>query len=439
MKLFQFLFLSLLLITGCREDIERLTVETGQDNPPTISGTCTVSGRVLDENGEGIPGARVTNNFNESDLTDASGRYELRDIQIGAAGNTLYATASGYFDAWRNFLPEGGSLHQIDIVMSTTTPSGIINGATGGTLTLTDGASLTIQPGSVRQGNTVYNGDVNIAMSFDDPTSITAMEQSPGNVPALDNNFRNPRVLASLGMIELRMTDDNGRSVFLDAETPAQLFFPVPPGFQTAPQDTVFFWQLLETAWIISDQLSRVRNGFTANINGGGIYNCDVPFDQTTVCARLTALDGTPLSGQLFSIAFGDGPQLWTFRTDNRGRFCASVAIDRTLELIVPGLCPGDPPFSVTIGPFSDAPEELGDIMVDLPIVLTPLHVEECDGTNFSAQDGLVWESGQGFGRFNFTDGAGNGFLVAADCDQNFQRQIQAVAHNLRATSPVIT
>jgi len=74
-------------------------------------------------------------------------------------------------------------------------------------------------------------------------------------------------------------------------------------------------------------------------------------------------------------------------------------------------------------------------------VSITPVHVEWCaedGGRNFGFQDGLVWNSGTGFGLFLPTDGAGNTFLISPECATASTQQIQAVANNQRATSEVV-
>jgi len=306
-----FLLFPLVLFTGCREDIERLSTETGQTGPIITSTTATVLGRVIDEDGVGIPNARVSINFNEETTTDASGQYTLERFNLGADGSSLIVTAQDYFVEQRYFDPEGGSVQQLDIVLNSSIPQGSINANTGGTFELPSGARISILARSVRSGGTIYTGNVNVAMSFDDPTSTEAMLQSPGNFLAFNPNGDEGQALASLGMIDVSLTDDQGNPVTINPEQPATLFFPVSPNFTIGNNDTidnVLFWQLQELTWIRTGQANFRRNGLVGSILGGGTYNCDVPFPRAIICARLTGPDGTPLINTLFSINFNFGP-----------------------------------------------------------------------------------------------------------------------------------
>ncbi|WP_020571349.1 carboxypeptidase-like regulatory domain-containing protein [Neolewinella persica] len=443
MRFSLFSLLLLLVLTGCYKDFEDLTTSTSEREPNISFGALTASakGRVITEDGTPIAGARISN-FNRSVTTDANGNYDFSDFLIDVNGGTqFYISGSGYYDEWRKFYPEGGSLHLIDIVMNSRQPQGIINGATGGTFT-TNGVSLTIEPGSVMaSGGGFYNGDINVTMHYDDPSSFSDIAQSAANVPAWYNGSE--MELATFGMVEVEMTDDQGRRVWLNQEQPATLAMPIPPSLQNTADDssTVLFWELIELQWQFLSQPS-VRGGtIRANIFGSGLYNCDVPYERATICGQLVTPEGIPLVSQPFALSIADGAFVFSFYSDNRGRFCARVARDQVLQIRIPDPCnPDEILLSIDLGPYPEGPTEIGNIVLDLPLILKPIVVTKCeDGSPFTDEDGLLWISGFGNGIPYPLNGDGISLLPLPNCGTLLRYQIQAVDDDMRQTSTLTT
>lgn len=431
----------LLALTGCYKDFEDLTTSTSDTVPNISFGELTASakGQVVTEDGTPIAGALITN-FNRSVYSDANGNYDFSDFLIDINGGTQFRISSnGYYDEWRKFYPEGGSLHLFDIVMNSQQPQGTINGATGGTFSLPSGVSLTLQPGSVfAPGGNTYTDDVNITMIYDDPSSFSDIAQSAANVPAWYSGREVE--LATFGMVEVEITDGQGTRLWLSREQPAVLNIPIPPSLQNGNSDTtnnILFWQLLELQWNLLSQ-PTIRNGnIRANIFGSGLYNCDVPYDRATICGQLVTPEGIPLVSQPFSLSIADGAFVFSFYSDNRGRFCARVARDQVLQIRIPDPCnPDEILLSIDLGPYPEGTTEIGDIVLDLPLTYKPIAVTKCeDDSAFTDEDGLLWISGFGSGIPYPLNDDGIALLPLPDCGNTIRYQIQAVSDDLRQTS----
>lgn len=441
MRFTLFSLLLCLALSGCYQDFEDLTTSTSEREPNISFGSLTASakGRVIAEDGTPVAGARISN-FNRSVTTDANGNYDFSDFLIDVNGGTqFYITSMGYYAEWRKFYPEGGSLHLIDIVMNSRQPQGTINGATGGTFSLPNGVSLTLQPGSVRApGGGTYTDEVNVTLHYDDPSSFSAIAQSAANVPAWYNGEEVE--LATFGMVEVEITDGQGTRLWFNRDQPAVLDIPIPPSLQSAATDsfnTVLFWELQELQW---NFLSRptIRNGsIRANIFGSGLYNCDVPYERATICGQLVTPNGVPLISQPFALSIADGAFVFSFYSDDRGRFCARVARDQVLQIQVPDPCnPDEILLSLDLGPFPEGTTEIGDIVLDLPLTHQPVAVTNCeDDSPFTDADGLLWISGFGSGLPYPLNADGLALLPLPDCGTIFNYQVQAVSNDLRRTS----
>ena len=324
--------------------------------------------------------------------------------------------------------------------MNSQQPQGTINGATGGTFSLPSGVSLTLQPGSVRApgGGGFYAGEVNVTMIYDDPSSFSDIAQSAANVPAWYNGREVE--LATFGMVEVEITDGQGTRLWLNRDQPAVLNIPIPPSLQNGNSDTtsnILFWELLELQWNFLNR-PTIRNGnIRANIFGSGLYNCDVPYDRATICGQLVNPDGVPLISQPFALSIADGAFVFSFYSDNRGRFCARVARDQVLQIQIPDPCnPDEILLSIDLGPYPEGTTEIGDIVLDLPLTYKPVAVTKCeDNSAFTDEDGLLWISGFGSGIPYPLNSDGIALLPLPDCGNTIRYQIQAVSDDLRQTS----
>lgn len=434
-------FVLLFGLTGCYKDFEDLDISTVDPNPVISFGDNTASarGRVLNNLGTPLSGATISN-FAVSTQSDENGYYELNDFPIDADGGTnFYITRDGFFPEFRKFYPEDGSHHLVDIVLNAQRYQGIIDAAAGGTFSLESGPSLTINAGSVRNNAGVYTGQVYVTMYYYDPASPASIAQSAANLPARSGNREFE--LATYGMVRLELAGEDGRQVWIDNNDAAFLDFPVPENLQNTLLDTVMFWQLEEIAWQFQDGLTNRDGSLRARVNYGGLYNCDVPYDRATICGRLVSPEGLPLINQPFTLSLVDGAFMFSFLTDDRGRFCARVARDQLLEILIPDPCnPTETLTRLTLGPYPEGPTEIGDIELDLPLDLKPVAVKKCsDGTVFNDEDGQIWISGYGRGVPLRLNEEGLALLPLPDCDAPVALQIQAVDDDQRQTSELVS
>ncbi|MFK8162320.1 MAG: carboxypeptidase-like regulatory domain-containing protein [Lewinella sp.] len=442
MRFSLFLLLLLLALTGCYKDFEDLTTSTSEREPNITFGELTASakGRVISEDGTPIAGARITN-FSRSVFSDENGNYDFSDFLIDVDGGTnFYISSDGYFEEWRKFYPEGGSLHLFDIVMNERQAQGTINASTGGTFTR-DGVSLTIEPGSVMApGGGFFNGDINVTIHYDDPASFSDIAQSAANISAWYNNQEVE--LATFGMVEVEITNEQGQRLRLSREQPATLEMPIPPSLQSSAGDSsnIFFWQLQELQWQFLSQPTIRGGNIRANIFGSGLYNCDVPYERATICGQLVTPDGLPLVSQPFSLSIADGAFVFSFYSDNRGRFCARVARDQVLQIQLPNPCnPDEILLSIDLGPYPEGTTEIGNIVLDLPLTHKPVIVTKCeDDSPFTDEDGLLWISGYGTGIPYPLNPDGLTLLPLPDCGTAISYQLQAVDDDLRQTSSLV-
>ncbi|MEM9259671.1 MAG: carboxypeptidase-like regulatory domain-containing protein, partial [Bacteroidota bacterium] len=421
------------------EDIEINERETSVP-PPTIrrDSSSTISGKVLDQSGNPITGAEITFLGVGTVFTDAE-NFGI-SIDDPGAGGTFRVRKEGYFDAWREFIPESNRRYRTNIVLNTNQPQGTINAQTGGSFTSSDGVSIRISPGSVRDNGEIYTGEVNVAIAYMDPTDDRSLLQSPGNLLSVGE-----RVLATFGMVDVALTSEEGAPLRLAADAPAELSLPRPNELSAGELDSLILWELVESRWNGIGSFSQRPRSISAWIFGGGTFNCDVPAPRAIVCARILGNNGIPLAYQPFSLSFSFGSaRVFTFRTDHLGRFCANLPRNTPVDLIVLSECPGEEEYRIQLGSYSDyGPNEFGDVQVDYTPRSIPLSVSWCPGNRpFTEEDGLIWTDGYLFNSSGVfaTNGAGEGQITLPACTSDpATLLIQAVANDQRRTSRLIS
>lgn len=438
MRYLFFLSLIVLFFSACREDAEFFTMETTVPDPSVRKDSAaTISGKILNERGNPITNAEII--F----LGVGVSRVDEENFQIiitdPGAGGTFLVRKEGYFDAWREFIPEASSFYRTNVVLRSSLPQATIDAQTGGNYSLPSGASITIRPGSVLNNGVPYTGNVNVALSFMDPANDRSLLQSPGNLLSSDES-----VLASFGMMDVALTSDSGTPLTLSQQSPAELFFPLSRELSSSEVDSIVFWDLVESRWNSSGATSRQDRAISAFIFGGGTFNCDVPSPRAIVCARIVSPDGTPLAYQSFSLSFSfGGPRVFTFTTDHLGRLCANIPLGVPIDLIVFSECPGEEEARVRLGTFQEyGPNEFGDVVVDYLPRGIAVSATFCPGNRpFTEADGYVWMNGY---RYNgaapfLTDESGNGQIHLPSCTEEETLSIQAVANDGRRTSRLIS
>lgn len=433
---FALLTLFILLIAGCRDDMDLTITETELEPPVTTEGTFSVGGIVTRRNGNALANATVELiGTGLVTVTTSDGRYNFSNAPLPVDGVAMTVTHASIFPEHRFFKTQSGSSHRLDVATFAANPNGVVFGEEGGTVTI-DGASLTINPASTLLDGQPYSGRINISMRYEDPNEPVEMRESAGNAPG-KHPVRDRVALESYGMVQLQLTSQDNQILTIDSSSPARINFPSGPIEQFMPEDSVLFWSHEPDGWHFTTNNSTANEGMIeADILGGGYFQFASPSPPTEFCGRLTDPAGTPLQGIFFNLQLEQGGPIYSFRTDEAGRFCALVPENQTLLLSFTDPCSG---LDITseIGPFSGEDSNIGDITVEISIITRPLVLSTCFGEFPSLNRFGVYINGRPDGGSIVYDAAGNLLLVTPNCDGAEEQDIQITFSADRYTSRV--
>jgi hypothetical protein len=183
------------------------------DSPGTGGGTGTtgekvnasVRGTVIDDNNQPVAGATVTSGTSTT-TTNNYGVFEFKNISLLKSNGSVKVEKAGFFKAIKSFVTTAGRTHHVRIHLITKNISGSFIASTGGTVTLSSGAKLVIPATAITDASgNPYTGNVNIAMTWIDPSSANLPELVPGDLRGI-NTTGQEMGLQTFGMIGVEMT-----------------------------------------------------------------------------------------------------------------------------------------------------------------------------------------------------------------------------------------
>ena len=265
------------------------------------------------------------------------------------------------------------------------------------------------------------------------------MRNSPGNALARLANG-DLASMESYGMIDIALESPAGEPLELDSSTPAEVRMPLLPSTTPDAPAEIGFWFLnAEGYWQNTGTGTLGTDFYTVFITAGGGYNCDVPHPLARLCARLVDGAGFPLTHTPFSIDIMGGLSCWNATIDSDGEFCAWIAADTELQLVLNDECTGDdtvlPVAPVAGGMTFDA----GDITVDFNLASFLAEITACPGSGTDLSQVEIWVNGYGEenGVLIATRSDNSASVSVGDCDGE-DIFIQAFTRDYRASSPLV-
>lgn len=359
-----------LLFFSCQRDIKWPDLPQGTNETPVNDAlriTGGITGIVVDENNRPVSGASVSSGTNTT-TTDRYGAFRFRNISLSKANGSVKVEKNGYFTGYRSFIAVEGRINNVRIKLLPKTSAGSFNAVAGGTLSLPSGARLLMPADAVADAaGTAYTGQVNVAMTWIDPSSADLPYTLMGDLRGITTGGAE-RGLSTFGMIGVEMTGATGQPLQIAAGKKAELTFPIPASLQAAAPDTIDLWHFDEVTARWKQEGRAVKtsgNLYLAQVSHFSFWNCDAPFPLVDLCMSLKDNHGTPLINaqvrikRILNNTYGYG------RTDSLGNLCGKVPKDENLELQVLDLC-HNPVFTQAIGPFSSS-STLPPVTVTIP------------------------------------------------------------------------
>jgi hypothetical protein len=407
-----------------------------------------VAGTVLNEKGLPVEGAQVTAG-NSSTTTDRLGFFRLENVTLSKNNGCVKVAKSGYFKAYRNFVTTQGKLHQVRIRLLPETNAGSISATGGGSVSLTDGAKLTLPANAVTDlSNNPYNGAVNVAMTWINPTDPNLSDIVMGDLRGITTGGEE-RGLQTYGMIGVELRGTGGQELKIKNGQKAELIFPIPTAITNAPA-SIDLWHYDETKQRWIQEGSAVKSGSTykATVSHFSFWNCDAPFPLVDFCVRIVDEQSSkPLNNIGIRIIRPNGIAGYG-RTDTSGNVCGKIPKNETLTLEVLDQC-NQVIATKNIGSLSSN-TDLGIIKVTVPalnkVVITGT-VKNCTNQPLTNGAAVVYAgSGQ-----TYTANINNGVyeIVIIKCTTqpvnysvyavDLTNKIQSVSISVNATSGNIT
>ena len=334
--------------------------------------------QVVNEEGSVIQGATIKNKFDFSGYsTNSKGLVEMKRRVVPSGGVPIVVEAEGYMKMVKLLKAESNSYKTLTIEMYKFDTETIIE--TGSTGNISQNGQLTLPGTLLSPDNSSYTGPVRVMSHYYNPEDEDFLFDAPGDMSATDENNR-LYTLMSYGMYNIELYDEAGNELSIPDGQHATIQFPIPDNFDEIP-DEIPLWSMNEETALWEEEGVAMRNGdfFEAQVSHFSWWNCDIPFNPTTVCMTLVDQLGTPIPNYPFVIS-SPGQQFFysTASTDAAGNACVEVPIGEPIAI---SLVLGEElSAAVELGTFEQA-AELGNIEMDVAFYYVNGVAVDCNGS----------------------------------------------------------
>ncbi|MGC4102980.1 carboxypeptidase-like regulatory domain-containing protein [Ferruginibacter sp.] len=255
----------LLAVTSCRKNFsEEQYVATQDSIKPDIAVTinATITGFVSDENNAAIAGALVTAG-DKSVTTDEYGYFRISNTAVGKTAGFVKMEKAGYFKAFKTFIAAENKESFVRAKMLAKIQAGTINGATGGTVTTTEAAKITLPANGVivESSGAAYTGTVTVyARALDMTTTSDFQSATPGDGRGIDASGY-LKLLNSYSTVAVELSGSNGEKLQLAANSKAALSLPIPAALLSKAPASIALWSFDETNGLWKEESKATKTG----------------------------------------------------------------------------------------------------------------------------------------------------------------------------------
>jgi hypothetical protein len=344
----------LILFFACRKETHEYNT-TIKELPPIKLVESSFKGKVLDEAGEPVAGAKVRI-FQSVAITDTKGNFSFNNIKAAKGNSLVKVEKAGYFTSAAMSGSVSGTKQFVKITMLSKGTAQPVSGSLGGTVTNTDGSKVIIKPKSIRfknGGSTPYEGIVKVFSKWIDPTDPQLGAKMPGALMAIDDKG-DEKVLATYGMMALDFETDSGEALELREDNTAGLELPIPAALLDQAEIDVPLWKfdLEQERWLLNGVCHQSGGAYHCSVPSTGYWNCDVPLEAICLSGTVLQSDSTPAYFTKVIVEDLSNNFLYYGYSDINGFFCGSVPKDAPLKITIEDFC-GNVLYSQEIGPYS--------------------------------------------------------------------------------------
>lgn len=350
--------------------------------------TARLQGNVLDENS--LPAAGVTITVGtQTATTDAKGYFRINNAPLDKKAALVTAEKAGYFKGYRVFSATSGT-NQVVIKLVKKTLVGTINGTSGGEVSLSNGAKISLPANGVviASNSNAYTGTINVYAAYIDPSATDIPETVPGSFMANDKN--NKRVtLSSFGMMAVELQSAAGEKLQVKSGATSTLTTPIPSALQSSAPASISLWSVDEQTGIWKEEGTATKQGntYVGEVKHYSFWNCDVSVSAVNLSMTIkNSADSLPLVHALVRITrSGTYPTSAYGYTDSLGQVSGLVPSNENLVVAVLDPC-HNAIYTQTVGPFTQS-TNLGILYVSgasatANIVTVHGNLQNCSGGN---------------------------------------------------------
>jgi len=316
--------------------------------------TASLQGTVFDETGQPASGVSIKVG-SKTIVTDTRGYFRVNNASLDKYQSLVTAEKTGYFKAIRTFNATSGT-NQVMIKLIKKVSAGIINAATGGDVSLSNGAKVLLPANGVvnAQTNAAYTGNITVYATYIDPTAADIDRIIPGSFLATDKDNKKA-ILSSYGMMAVELVSSTGEKLQIAAGKAATLTTPIPASVASSAPATISLWYMDEQTGLWKEEGQATKSGsvYTGEVKHFTYWNCDVAGPTVNFTATFLKADGTPLS--YFPVYIWPSAGYYGTAhgyTDSLGQVSGPVPANMNLTIQLMNPC-GGVAFSQPIGPFS--------------------------------------------------------------------------------------
>lgn len=316
---------TLTVFVSCQDDYKTTELIFSDILEPRITVISSVIAKVVDSNKNPVQNAEVVfgNYISE---TNENGLVFFKEQQFDRLGNVMQVNKTGFFPGLRRVNLHAGSESYIEFQLLDDEPDFNFDSKQASRIEDNSGVILEFTENSIATLNgQAYDGNVNLALHYIDPTSDDIINTLPGSLEGTTTQNERAR-LKSYAMIAAKLTSDQGEELNITEGSVVNISFPIPHNLvDNAPME-IQLWYLNEESgiWVEDGTASLIGNNYVGEVSHFSFWNCDVPNEaiviEGSVCNRLSG-DCHPLSfSEIIIYDSNDEISLFT-RTDSKGNF----------------------------------------------------------------------------------------------------------------------
>ncbi|MCB0524565.1 MAG: carboxypeptidase regulatory-like domain-containing protein [Lewinellaceae bacterium] len=346
-KITRYSIFLLILIAGlssCLKDIL---------NEPIHKANLSFSGRVIDDAGHGISGAKVRAG-GDVVTTNANGNFALNNLLLDARDAKIFVTKIGYFEFSRAYMVESNSTQDITIQLIEKNLTNTIDASSGGTVEIPGGAKLIFPANAIiTETGQPYNGNLRVFATYLNPTDPNLNLYMPGDLRGIDNSG-NEMALRTYGMIGVELEDNGGQKLRIAQGKTVAIRLPIAPSQTKSAPTTIPLWHydLDRARWIEEGSLQRNGDEYVGTVSHFSFWNADVSFNLIELSGKVYIEDDQhPYVGARIQLTMTSDSSSSSAKTDASGCFKGGVPEGETFIMEILDKC-GNVIYTETIGPF---------------------------------------------------------------------------------------